>query len=122
MTVNPTRTPAETLKAAADKLEDLLDVGDGPHGLWRVHEEPPYFVVRDGAGYGWLYADSDTESKAAVDYAAAMSPSVGTALVELFRAVTTGIENGSWPGPDKTSPLYRAARAILGEHKEDNGG
>lgn len=111
-------TPTETLRAAADRIERLLDVGDGPHGPWHVSVEPPYFVVRDRAGYAWLYADSDTESRAAVDYAAAMSPLVGAALVDLFRAVITGIENGSWPGPDENSPLYRVAQAILGEHKE----
>lgn len=101
-------TPAETLNAAADKLDALLAEAT-PYVPWTTHDDGLVWAPRLGDPVSGSLLIEDAR------YIAAMGPVVGRALVALLRHAARLVVQTN---PTDSASVYRhdldLARAILG--------
>lgn len=102
-----TPTPAELLTAAADRLEQLIT--EATPGPWTAHDDGLVWPERMGDPV------SGSAQLADAEFIAAMSPTVGRALVALLRGMAFWYFGRGPEWPLGTDSLQALARAILGE-------
>ncbi|WP_327376223.1 hypothetical protein OG393_21090 [Streptomyces sp. NBC_01216] len=113
-------SPADTLRAAAQKLRQLVTDLDDCRGPWYVvnREQRPYPQTISNIGVPYVVASTTTDPShppTTADYIAAMHPGVGTALAKWLESWTSIdlYEAGSLP--EDAQHALAVARAILGE-------
>ncbi|GAA2803352.1 hypothetical protein [Streptomyces showdoensis] len=111
-------SPADTLRAAADKLRELTPAASP--GPWAMNQWGNVETARhEEIAEVWpLNSVPDTNAR----YIAAMHPGVGTALAQLLGAAVEHVEmdvmccdHGAHQCPDFAGPALAVARAILGD-------
>ncbi|MFE9317868.1 hypothetical protein ACFYNV_22615 [Streptomyces albidoflavus] len=102
--------PADTLRAAAERLRELAAAALGNDRPWRYAKGLPDDSVRTSTGWEVVYG----QDPANLHYIAAMHPGVGNALAAWLES-WTGIEAAEdGPLPDDLRHALTVARQILG--------
>ncbi|MFI9154527.1 hypothetical protein [Streptomyces sp. NPDC053367] len=128
-------TPADELRAAADKLRTLTTADGIEPGPWRTewHEQQYELLSADPTSVAiteWTYAIATWEPQASeqraecdtanADYIATMHPSVGSALAAWLESTATALAANTHPGwQECVAPhAIAVARAINGGEQQ----
>ncbi len=113
-------SPADTLRAAAERLRQLVTDLDDCRGPWYVvnRDQRPYPQTISNIGVPYVVASTTTDPSyppTIADYIATMHPGVGTALADWLTAEMAHLEQDNFPALH--AHALAVARAILGQEQ-----
>jgi hypothetical protein len=106
-------TPADELKAAAEKIRTLAMGAPANNQPWRYAKGLPNDSVRTATGWEVAYGDAPGDLR----YIAAMHPGIGLALAELLDTAAEYFADDSAAHPTHLVRALTVARAINGSEQ-----